>query len=369
MTTNQRLDEETARAQALACLDQFCTRFLPGTVRRIMAWKGLSRRTYRDILDEVRQELAVDCLTHCWRAATQPTHARHLHWMRISERFIYRTWVSRLPNLAPDEDTPARPEQCIAPDPAHAWSEALPPIERMDNGRINQARTAQRLGTTPRALYARIESLAERLDRGADHVAFWRLRLVEALVGLGSDLLRDAGAVHLLPRPRSRPDPDARRRRLRRLGGHFAVRPTTIEERTLLRHWLRKRRLETARPRQLFEHAAELAPHSRAAWLWLFEACLLDGDLRAAAAALRSCRRMAVPSVVASTLARARLAEAHRGLAPAERLLARAVRRWPRLRELDRVLAKLRQRLAPVAPFGPVVTTPTATGSPAVAPP
>ncbi|MBL8752928.1 MAG: hypothetical protein JNK15_06460 [Planctomycetes bacterium] len=342
MTTNHRLDEDAARAQALAWLETFCTRFLPGTLRRIMVWKRLPRHCLAELIDETRQELAVDCLENVWLVVAQPTPARHLRWMRCVERFVYRNWVVRGPTAEVDDDLPARPDPCIAPDLAELWPDQAPPIEQLSNGRMNRARTAERFGTSARALKDWLEQLAERLDLGTEHVAFWRLRLVEALVGLASDLLRDAGVLHLVARKRSRPDPDARRRRLRRLGGYFAVRPSTSRERALLRHWLRNRNLLRARPRALLEHAVALAPHSRAAWLWLFEACMLDGDHRAAAAALRSCRQMAAPSVVASTLARARLAEARHGLAKAERVLARAVGRWPRLGELERVLAGVR---------------------------
>src|SRR5262249_920536 len=60
---------------------------------------------------------------------------------------------------------------------------------------------------------------------------------------------------------------------------------------------------------RLLAAAVALAPHDAAAWLWLFEACVVDGDLAAAASAVRRCRHHAAPRPAAAVLARARLLE------------------------------------------------------------
>jgi hypothetical protein len=71
--------------------------------------------------------------------------------------------------------------------------------------------------------------------------------------------------------------------------------------------------------------------------LWLFEACFVESDLRAAAAALRQGRQLAVLPGLAMVLARARLLEARDRWPAAQALLRRAAARRPR----DAILPQL----------------------------
>jgi hypothetical protein len=329
------------RDDALTHWRQFCSRILPGIVRRIAAWKRLTRTEQGELVEELQQELAADCLEHAALIAAQPPRERHGRWIRIVERFTYRNYVVARRHVACPSELAREAEPAIG-----VPATELPPLERLANGRRNLRGTAARWGTDERALRTRLDAVAEGLGADHEHRAFWRARLAEALTGLAADLLRDRGEVHLVPRARRRPDPAGRMRRIRRMLVHFHVRPSTLRERTILRRWLWPRASQPSdAPRQLLEAAATLAPGDRATWLWLFEARLAAGDLRGAAAAVRRCRELGAP-VTASALARARLLEARGRPARAVQLVQRAARRWPRDRALARVAAELAASVA-----------------------
>ncbi len=334
----QRLDAVTARDHALIYLEQFCTRIMPGMVYRILTWKGLPKAYYQELRAELRQELAVDCLENAPQVIVQPRTVRHSRWMRIAERYVYQHLIKfprRHRQLAEWSD---RGALCIVQEPS-----TLPPVQAMRNGRMNLMGTAAQRGVNLRGMRRQVDFWAHRLGRGDEHHAFWRMRLAEALTGLGADLLRDRNQVLLLPRPRTMPDPKRRLQRLRRLVGRFSVCPATRLERSVLRHWLRQRGLDWQAPRRLLQSAVALAPFQHAPWLWLFEACLVEGDAAGATQALRECRRRAAPTLTASTLARARLLEARGRMGRARALLRRAAARWPRDRTLARVSHQLDQ--------------------------
>lgn len=331
---------DEAASAALTLLATFCTRILPGTVRRIASWKRLPRGALAELQAEVRQELAIDCLEHGALVVALSPAQRHARWMRLAERWIYRQHVSRRGAAMP-HDAPAPPGACF---PAAPLPE--PEFVPLANGRTNLTATAARSGLRVKRLQRQLEQWARHLGCDAAHDAFWRARLAEALAGLGADLLRDRGQVRLLPRRRHAPDPEGRLQRLRRLSARFHVRPSTAPERSLLRRWLRQRDLDGKAPRRLLAAAATLAPHDAAAWLWLFEACLADGDVAAAAAAVRQCRRLAAPLPLADALARARLLEARGRLRAATALLHRAAARHPRHRTLALVAADVAAELS-----------------------
>jgi len=331
----QRLDEDGTRRLALDHWQCFCQRILPGIVRRFASWKRLPRSCQSDLLEELRQELVADCLEHAPQVVVMPTRVRHGRWLRMAERFAYRNFVTTRRHTGIVAELVARPEPCLVPLPAPDS------VDTLANGRSNLHRTAKHRGIDERILRRQLEHLAERLGADDRHRAFWRARLAEALTGLAADLLRDRDQVHLLPRERARADPAGRLRRLRRMLVHFHIRPSTRRERQILRRWLRRPTLDHAAPRRLLEAAVTLAPFDRATWLWLFEACLVDADHRAAAAALRKCRQVAAPTAAASTLARARLLEARGRPQRAIAAVARAARRWPRDATLARVAASL----------------------------
>ena len=329
------VDLDPIRQQALTHWQTFCTYILPRTVRRIVAWKRLSPRRQAELREELRQELAADCLANAAQVVEQPLLVRHGRWLRLAERYVYRHYVAVPRQAGPDDPHAEAPVTGPAPDVPEP-----PELASFGNGRRNLLRSARQLGLDVRELRRRVDGLAKRLGENAERRAFWRARLAEALTGLAADLLRDHDLVQLLPRARRRPDPAGRLQRLRGLLAHFPIRPSTSKERAILRQWLKRPDFGSAAPRQLLAAATGLAPTHTATWLWLFEACLADGDLRAAARALRRGRQQAPPAVAATTLARARLLEARGRAARAMALVQRSAQRWPRDATLREVAAR-----------------------------
>ncbi|HZN40072.1 MAG TPA: hypothetical protein VFD82_14795 [Planctomycetota bacterium] len=334
--------EQTRRVEALALLEVFTKRILPGAIRRIAAWKGIRRGQIPDLTDELRQELAVDCLLHADTVVRLPTSERHTRWMRAAERWIYHHRVGRNKNtVMPDASLAARGPGVAETDLVSRHS-----IVAMGNGRLNLAASAASGRKEARRLRQELEVLATELGCDEQYLAFWRLRLAEALTGLAADLLRDRGAVHLLARQRPAPDPRGRLRRIRRIAAHFRVRSSSHDVRSVLRDWVRRPRLDAHAPRRLLEHATGLHPTAAGTWLWLFEACLVEADLVAALRAVRNGRRVAGADRIAITLARARLLEARDQWPAAMALIRRACDRWPH----DARLARIRAAIKAVAP-------------------
>lgn len=328
--------DDAVREQALACLQAFSERYLPGTIRRLCAWKRLPRATRPELLADVRQELAVDCLQHAASIVAASTAERHLRWMRLADRFVHRQFAT-----SPRSRTEAAPRTTTLALPEDTGLPALADVRSLRNGRLNLRETASHRGVHERTLRRELAVVAEQLGAGREHHAFWCRRLAEALTGLAADLLRARGLVQLWPRSHQPPDPEARLRRLRRLVGHFPIRAATLPQRTILRRWLLRAALDDAAPRRLLADARAVAPPTAAVWLWTFEAELVAGDLRAACRALRAARHCQRPPAVSIALARARLLEA-RGRWPAAcRTLRRAAARWPRRQPLAAIAAAI----------------------------
>lgn len=332
--------DEPQRAQALAHLRTFETRVLPGTLRRIAGWKRLGRGELPDLRAELLQELALDCLLHAAAITAMPAPQRHGRWMRLIERWVYRHRLRpRLPPATP------RPTATTGDDDPGAAGR-LPDVPdhwvRLGNGRHNLSASAVRDGRPLAALQSELEQLVARLGGDGERDAFWRARLAEALTGLAADLLRQRGRMLWLPERRSPPDPERRLRRIRALGRRFHVRPSTIEVRRIVRVWTARGELDATAPRRLLADAVRVWPQSPVAWLWLAEACLADGDLRGALAAVRAHRTLPQPQRGRAVLVRARVLE-HRGRWQAAlRLLHRASRRWPTQARLRRALLAIR---------------------------
>ena len=350
---SHRPDDEETRELALAHWQTFCSRILPRIVRRIAAWKQLTRPAQTDLLEDLQQELAVDCLANAPHVVVEPPRVRHGRWLRTAERFAYDNFVQPHRRRVGTDELTARPEPSLVPPP-----DTLLPLATLHNGRANVKATAALVGIGERRARQLLEELATRLGADDEYRAFWRARLAEALTGLAADLLRDRDRVQLLPRPRRSPDPAGRLLRLRRLVGRFPIRPSTQRERRALQGLLRRgRRFDASTPRRLLESATTLAPFDHAAWLWLFEARLAEGDVRGAAAALRRCRQVAAPTVAASTLARARLLEV-RGLPQrAVGVVVRGARRCRHDHRLGAVAAQLVATPTPAATDAAATTT------------
>lgn len=332
---------------ALELLEPFSQHILPGTVRRIAAWRHLPRSTSLDHLQELRQELALDCLEHPQEIVELPAIERHRRWMRIADRWIHAQLrqVSRRRGLDPDEV--AAHDQPIAED--------LPELpaalraNRLRNGRCNVSEAARVSTSSKHSLHLQLDALATRMGRGKRYVAFWNNRLGEAITGLAADQLILAGAVRVVARRRARPDPRGRINRLRRLQRSVPVWRHAMHLRRALRTVLPGPGVNPPSPRQLLEVAAELCPAAHATWLWLFEARIAEGDVLAAAAALRRARHAAEREATerwhaAHALARCRLREARGDFGGALRALDRACRRWPHQGQLLRVRDALTAR-------------------------
>ena len=329
-------DGEGARALALAHWRMFCRRALPGTLRRIAAWKGVPPQSFRDLLDDVAQEIAADCLEHAAVIAALPLEARHARWMRLMERMIYQDRFAARRRRGGDL------AECAGPGLATDWATiagAPAELDLLVNGRCNLARTAAAAGVPRRRLRLQLDEVARRCGADGEQRAFWRRRLAEALAGLAADLLRRDERVCLAQRARRPPDVARRQQRLRRLATHFPRHAATRRERALIRRWTCAWRFEPGAPAELLAAATALAPDNAAAWAWRFEAGIADGDLAAAARALRAARVLPTLPPATAVLARARLREARGDRRGAVRLLARARRRQPHDRVLTAVAA------------------------------
>ncbi|MEO6595389.1 MAG: hypothetical protein ABIP94_11610 [Planctomycetota bacterium] len=319
--------DPTLRYAALALLETFSLRVLPGILRRIAQWKHIHHNALPDLLDDLRQELALDCLLHPETVVHATTRQRHARWMRLAERWVYhqRFGRRRIEEISP---LMAAPPPTSSPPPSVPDVATIP----MGNGRINFAASAVGNRTKMKDMQEQLELVASRLGRDGSYHSFWRTRLAEALTGLAADLLRDRGVVRLLQQPRSLPDPRGRLRRIRRIGTRFHVRSSTLDERRVVRYWVQPRQLGAGAPRRLLEHSTQLCPTKASTWLWLFEAHVLERNLPAAIQAIRECRRLPATHRVGVALARARLLEVRGRLPAATALLRRAQRRWPRER-------------------------------------
>lgn len=328
---------DPARAAALRTLEPFARRLLPGLLRRLLGWRGFTEHARHDLRLDLEQELRLDCLLHAEAILRLPPRSRHQRWFRLVERWVYRQRLRSQPTL--DDVEPAAPTATADPAPTAENLRALLPdaptplLERLArdarrhrNGRCNLGATASVLGVHRRHVRRYWERAAARLGYGDEFLAFWRRRLAEALTGLAADLLRDDGSVHLLARPRPRPDPEGRLRRIRRIHGILRVRPLPVDLRRALAPLLRRADPRALPPRALLALAQDLAPDCAAVALWQFEAALADARPDLAARAVRRARPLGADPV-ATALARARLLQV-RGRPGAARgcLLAAAAR-------------------------------------------
>ena len=55
------MNECEPRYAALVLLEAFSLRVLPGILRRIARWKHIHHKALPDLLDDLRQEQALDC--------------------------------------------------------------------------------------------------------------------------------------------------------------------------------------------------------------------------------------------------------------------------------------------------------------------
>lgn len=323
---------ESDRNTALLLLASFEQKLLPGALRRIGIWKSIAPGLLREWREDVAQELAIDCLEHASAIIALGERDRHARWMRLCETTIYRHWRHR--QAVPDTvEEPAAPEwQGRQPPTVH-----LPPLVTLGNGRPNLVASIKKNGHARRDLRQMLDALLADLGWDDDCYAFWQARVVEALTGLAADLLLEQDAIasaHDL----AAPNPELRRRRLRRLVKRFPVQPSTLPIRSALGPWRRTPRLREGTPRQMLEQATVFGPNTAASWLWLFEACCHERDAAAALRAVWRARRCRGVARTAIVLARARVWELRGELSRAVGLLRRALARWPRAPALRHAL-------------------------------
>lgn len=316
---------------ALALADHFTSRLLPQAIRRLSARRGLSRTQQRDLLEDAAQEIRLDALEHAQEICALSATARHQRWFRATERFVYRQRLCapRLTEATEGVEPPLPEDACALVDlTQEPWRSLREHTQRHGNGRPNLKATAGRMRLPERQVRQLWERCTSQLGYDDQFLAFWGRRLAEALTGLAADLLRDAGACHLLPQRREPPDPHGRRRRIRRIRRMLQLRPLPPPLRRALALDVHERAQAATQPLRMLVQATALAPDWSAGWLWRFEAALACGQIADAASSLAEARRLRGDRP-ALALARARLLEAQGHLPRAGRLLQRAAQRWP----------------------------------------
>lgn len=284
---NRRPDHPTdPTTAALAALERFGGRLLFSTVRRIFGRRGLPFALLPQQLDEVRQELVLDCVENGPEIARLPELERHARWMRLAERWVvadgraqpgsYRATVAPDTLSAPGPGTTDRSEIEFP-----GW------FRRCESGRINLAATARECGTSEYLLRRRYRDvLQDTVD--AERQQFWGRRVAEALLGIAAERMRDDG----LAPAAARPDPQRRLVRLRRLAQRI---PRSGDEdcpQQIAGWFARGRRALLCDVRDLLEAATWLYPDHAGAWLWRGEAHLAAGEWGAATVCLRRARRL-----------------------------------------------------------------------------
>jgi hypothetical protein len=326
--------ENEPRARTLAALERFLQRLLPYHVRRSSRWRHACPELRRQLTDELRQELTVDCLSSVAEIDALPERAQNRRWFQMSDRWLYRERM-RARTL---EDNPMAAPTTLGGFATAQEQESRRLAQQIEaplvphRGPVVPSRNVTAFATHAGMSRAKARktwtSTARRLGYGPEYIAFWRRRLAEALTGLAADLLLDAGVVATLPRKRRAPDPSGRRHRIRRILGMLAVAPMDQEVKAPLAQARLRRKMRLVHPAMLLEAAERLDPWNPTIPPWRFEAATAVGDHHGAALALRRARAHAFDPV-AIVLARARLLAARGRVEAAFRLLQRASARRP----------------------------------------
>lgn len=339
--------------RALGLLADFRRRILPVFLRRYASWRGFCAQTRADLLEELGQELALDCIEHPRAVIAHDTAARHARWFRIVQNHHYRIAARSTRRRARGEELDALPaaapyhEVALDADDASALELIEAHACRLRNGRINLCATARQLGVPTAALRRAWWTLADRLGLGIAHSTFWQQRLVEALVACASAALLHAGVLRTF----TPVDPNVTTTvRLCRIRRALAACPQPREVRSALARFAGGRQHHRAAcrdARALLDAALRIRPGDVCALLWRFEAAIAADESDVALRCLRRARTCGAPTVPV-TLARARLCEARARLDRARAVLARALARAHDTR-LERCLLAL-DHAAPVAP-------------------
>ncbi|HLQ36219.1 MAG TPA: hypothetical protein VK348_00355, partial [Planctomycetota bacterium] len=285
---------------------------MPTVLRRVSAWKGCLPQRRKELAADLRQELAVDCLQHPDIVCDLPPRARHTRWFRQLQRLLYRQHFRGLRSgdgettieLVAAASSAAELQDgldvrtLLQQDGRGLLQRLLRGADQMGNGRCNMSTTANRLGVHQHAVRAQWNELAAQLGFGSDFLHFWCRRLGEATLGWAADVLRQHAELRLHDEQhRRRPDPAARRRRIRRIRATVNIRPLPDELRRVLAELQRCRAADPRDALLLLDIAAHLDPFASAVQLWRFEALIATGDLGGAVTALRRARALGAAAV------------------------------------------------------------------------
>jgi hypothetical protein len=351
------LPPASARDVALGHLAAFEQRGLGACLRRIRQWSILKPSARADLVAELSQELAVDCLENadeiaglgeegCFRRFAAAVH-RHHYRLRVRDQRL-RVATER----APEPRVPP-PSLVVAELEAETIPRLLQGAEHLRNGRLCARSTQLALGVGRRTFQRILERAADAGGLDHDQVEFWRRRLVEALCMVAAARIRADGAARLWNDDARRDfHAEAFRARLAGIRSALCARPLDPEVRAVLTACAANgRRIQDLPARELLALASRLDATDRDVLSWRFELEILDGDLLAAARCLAQLRhrdhdrnRLA--------LARARLLEARGRIDTARALIRRAILRCrgtdPRLAACADALGP-RTRAAPSA--------------------
>lgn len=308
-------------APPLAEVEEFVDRAFPTMLRRLCCWKGLRPHRHADVLQDLHQDLLLDCLENADHIRELSPRERNGRWFRLLEQRHYQIRLrdrrrfaagTALDEIAESERTSATEHVGLALAVADRQRTELllHTATHLKNGRLNTEITAQRLGMHPREVRALWGRVAGALGYDEQFLGFWRRRLVEALLGLVADWLRDRQLVRLHDEAaRARPDPRARLRRIRQIKACVSVRPLPRDMKNALAQFTRRGAARGLDPWLAMRAARDLLPGCVGVHLWHFELAVAHGRLVEAALALRRARA-ARTEPVRCALARARLLEA-----------------------------------------------------------
>ena len=328
--------DRPARDAALALLEAFRSRVLPGVLRRMAIWKRLEASGQQELAGEAMQELAVDCLAHPAEVRALPERDRHTRWIRIVQRVHYAL-RERSGRKSVGEDAlhsiecgPQTPiDVPLRSADARLLERMLAHATRLKNGRVSLRATARSLGVSPNTLAALRARVAEALGHDDDRADYWRSRLADALCSTAAAWLRQGGDLNLWDDARRRDfEPEQCRARFARIRDALALRPPDPETRHALELVLTPAadRPVAVSPRELLRIAERIAPRDGSVILWRFEAEIANGAYDEASRCLLRARQIGADRV-RIVLARARLLEARGALDAARALLARAASR------------------------------------------
>lgn len=337
------------RAEALAAAELFRDRLLPGFLRRLSAWKGLDPLRRRDLVEDLEQDLFLDALEHADTIFELDERDRNARWFAVLQTKHYRN--------AQRADRLREPTIDLTRIEDHRWIgvadaaglDGLTPTEfemlqgleqrgiHLGNGRLALLGTARRLDCSPLELRHLWLRVAAELGHDDDREAFWRARLVEAIIDEAALLLLDAGhtpVVAVPPPPRSESD---RIRRYQRIRTALETRPLDEPLRGVLRRTA-PRRDRVPRPvESLLDEATALAPSRDRVLLWCFENAWFRGDLSSAVRCVRTRRTATRLGEHSGWTGAAR--QKLRSFAPRRRNADQDSRRRPRLRQARSVRA------------------------------